>query len=132
MRTLVARPAAKGDAHHALAVPQVIRNNSALAPFCIGKIAVVLTKVFLAVTGIQRGVSSRIRVVVARLTQTVVNSRPCPLLVGCTVHIGYIREQVELAQTHEFHTRGKQRLMSQKFYSSLIIRGIASPQSKKV
>ncbi|MFZ2334551.1 MAG: ribonucleoside-diphosphate reductase subunit alpha, partial [Sideroxyarcus sp.] len=81
----------------AVAALQVIRRNGALVAFDADKIAVALSKAFLAVEGSQSAVSSRLREVVGRLTQTVVNSLTRRLPDGGTVHIEDIQDQVELA-----------------------------------
>lgn len=81
----------------AVAALQVIRRNGALVAFDVDKIAVALTKAFLAVEGSQSAVSSRVREVVARLTQTVVRSLTRRSPDGGTVHIEDIQDQVELA-----------------------------------
>ncbi|MCG2576716.1 ribonucleoside-diphosphate reductase subunit alpha [Dechloromonas sp. XY25] len=76
---------------------QVIRRNGAVVAFHPEKISVALTKAFLAVEGSQSAVSSRVREVVARLTDTVVRSLTRRLPDGGTVHIEDIQDQVELA-----------------------------------
>ena len=81
----------------ALAALQVIRRNGAVVAFHPEKISVALTKAFLAVEGSQSAVSSRVREVVARLTETVVRSLTRRLPDGGTVHIEDIQDQVELA-----------------------------------
>ena len=81
----------------AVAALQVIRRNGALVAFDADKIAVALSKAFLAVEGSQSAVSSRLREVVARLTQTVVRSLTRRSPDGGTVHIEDIQDQVELA-----------------------------------
>ncbi|MBF1164155.1 MAG: ribonucleoside-diphosphate reductase subunit alpha [Dechloromonas agitata] len=80
-----------------LAALQVIRRNGAVVAFDPEKIAVALTKAFLAVEGSQSAVSSRVREVVAQLTDTVVRSLTRRLPDGGTVHIEDIQDQVELA-----------------------------------
>ncbi|KXB30351.1 ribonucleotide-diphosphate reductase subunit alpha [Dechloromonas denitrificans] len=80
-----------------LSAIQVIRRNGALVDFHADKIAVALTKAFLAVDGKQGAVSSRIRDVVAHLTQVVVRSLTRRSPEGGTVHIEDIQDQVELA-----------------------------------
>ena len=85
------------DNDFAVAALQVIRRNGALVAFDADKIAVALTKAFLAVEGSQSAVSSRVREVVARLTQTVVRSLTRRSPDGGTVHIEDIQDQVELA-----------------------------------
>ncbi len=81
----------------AVAALQVIRRNGAVVAFDADKIAVALTKAFLAVEGSQSAVSSRVRDVVAHLTQAVVRSLTRRLPDGGTVHIEDIQDQVELA-----------------------------------
>ncbi len=81
----------------ALAALQVIRRHGAVVDFNPEKISVALTKAFLAVEGSQSAVSSRVREVVARLTETVVRSLTRRLPDGGTVHIEDIQDQVELA-----------------------------------
>lgn len=81
----------------ALAALQVIRRNGAVVAFHPEKISVALTKAFLAVEGSQSAVSSRVREVVARLTDTVVRSLTRRLPDGGTVHIEDVQDQVELA-----------------------------------
>ncbi|WP_228276405.1 ribonucleoside-diphosphate reductase subunit alpha [Dechloromonas sp. H13] len=82
---------------HSVAALQVIRRNGAVVDFHAEKISVALTKAFLAVEGSQSAVSSRVREVVARLTDTVVRSLTRRLPDGGTVHIEDIQDQVELA-----------------------------------
>jgi ribonucleoside-diphosphate reductase alpha chain len=82
---------------HSVAALQVIRRNGAVVEFNPEKISVALTKAFLAVEGSQSAVSSRVREVVARLTD---DRRPLltrRLPDGGTVHIEDIQDQVELA-----------------------------------
>ena len=80
-----------------LAAFQVIRRNGAVVPFDPNKIAVAMTKAFLAQEGSPSAVSSRVREMVARLTETVVHSLTRRLPDGGTVHIEDIQDQVELA-----------------------------------
>lgn len=80
-----------------LAALQVIRRDGAVVAFNSDKIQVALTKAFLAVEGSQSAVSSRVRDVVIRLTQTVTESLTRRLPDGGTVHIEDIQDQVELA-----------------------------------
>ena len=82
---------------HSAAALQVIRRNGALVEFNAEKISLALTKAFLAVEGSQSAVSSRVREVVARLTEAVVRSVTRRLPDGGTVHIEDIQDQVELA-----------------------------------
>ncbi|MFC5771875.1 ribonucleoside-diphosphate reductase subunit alpha [Thauera sinica] len=81
----------------ALAALQVIRRNGAVVAFDPEKIALAMTKAFLAVEGSQSAVSSRVRELVARLTDIVVRSLTRRLPDGGTVHIEDIQDQVELA-----------------------------------
>ncbi|MBL8406062.1 MAG: ribonucleoside-diphosphate reductase subunit alpha, partial [Dechloromonas sp.] len=81
----------------ALAALQVIRRNGAVVHFAPEKVSVAMTKAFLAVEGSQSAVSSRVREVVARLTDVVVRSLTRRLPDGGTVHIEDIQDQVELA-----------------------------------
>jgi ribonucleoside-diphosphate reductase alpha chain len=76
---------------------QVIRRNGALADFNADKIAVALTKAFLAVEGGEAGASSRVRDIVARLAAAVVRALVRRLPDGGAVHIEDIQDQVELA-----------------------------------
>ena len=82
---------------HSVAALQVIRRNGAVVEFNPEKISLALTKAFLAVEGSQSAVSSRVREVVARLTDTVVRSLTRRLPDGGTVPIEDIQDQVELA-----------------------------------
>ena len=82
---------------HSVAALQVVRRNGAVVEFHAEKISVALTKAFLAVEGSQSAVSSRVREVVARLTDTVVRSLTRRLPDGGRVHIEDIQDQVELA-----------------------------------
>jgi ribonucleoside-diphosphate reductase alpha chain len=76
---------------------QVIRRNGTIVAFDADKIAVALSKAFFAVEGSQSAVSSRVREIVARLTDTVLRSLTRRLPDGGTVHIEDIQDQVELA-----------------------------------
>ncbi|SHH54464.1 ribonucleoside-diphosphate reductase subunit alpha [Pollutimonas bauzanensis] len=75
----------------------IIRRNGAVVGFEPGKIAIALTKAFLAVKGGQGAASARIRELVENLTAQVakalVRNRPS----GGTFHIEEIQDQVELA-----------------------------------
>ncbi|WP_153116668.1 ribonucleoside-diphosphate reductase subunit alpha [Rhodocyclus tenuis] len=80
-----------------LAALQVIRRNGAVVPFAADKIALAMSKAFLAVEGGQSAASSRVREIVARLTEVVVASLTRRLPDGGSVHIEDIQDQVELA-----------------------------------
>ncbi|MGF6813243.1 ribonucleotide reductase alpha subunit [Paraburkholderia atlantica] len=76
---------------------KVIRRNGTVVSFEPSKIAIAVTKAFLAVNGGQGAASARVRELVEQLTQNVVRallrSRPN----GGTFHIEDIQDQVELA-----------------------------------
>ncbi|MBA3997352.1 MAG: ribonucleoside-diphosphate reductase subunit alpha [Candidatus Accumulibacter sp.] len=79
---------------------KVIRRNGSIVPFASEKIALAMSKAFLAVDGgpgAQLPYSSRIRDQVARLTETVVGALLRRQPAGGTVHIEAIQDQVELA-----------------------------------
>ena len=76
---------------------KVIRRNGAVVGFEPGKIAVAMTKAFLAVNGAQGAASARIRDLVAGLTESVVAALLRRQPAGGTFHIEDIQDQVELA-----------------------------------
>jgi ribonucleoside-diphosphate reductase alpha chain len=76
---------------------RVIRRNGAVVTFAPGKIAVAMTKAFLAVNGSQGAASARIRELVARLTDAVLGALMRRQPHGGTFHIEDIQDQVELA-----------------------------------
>ncbi len=76
---------------------QVVRRNGEVVAFQPDKISIALTKAFLAVEGEHCAVSSRLRDLVAQLTQTVIRSLTRRLPDGGMVHIEDIQDQVELA-----------------------------------
>ncbi|WP_418648146.1 ribonucleoside-diphosphate reductase subunit alpha [Thauera butanivorans] len=76
---------------------EVIRRNGAVVAFDPGKIAVAMSKAFLAVEGRQGADSSRVRDLVGRLTETVVGALTRRLPDGGMLHIEDIQDQVELA-----------------------------------
>jgi ribonucleoside-diphosphate reductase alpha chain len=82
---------------------QIIRRNGAVVPFEPSKIAVALTKAFLAVHGTQGAASASVREMVERLTEMVVRallrSRPG----GGTFHIEDVQDQVELGLMRAGH-----------------------------
>ena len=73
---------------------KVIRRNGAVVGFEPGKIAVALTKAFLAVNGSQGAASARIRELVAALTEGVVGALMRRRPAGGTFHIEDIQDQV--------------------------------------
>jgi ribonucleoside-diphosphate reductase alpha chain len=76
---------------------QVIRRNGAVVTFEPGKIAVAMTKAFLAVSGAHGAASARVRELVATLTDAVVGALMRRQPAGGTFHIEDIQDQVELA-----------------------------------
>ncbi len=76
---------------------KIIRRNGSVAPFEPDKISIAMTKAFIAVNGGQGIASSKVREVVARLTDDVVNALIRRQPVGGTFHIEDIQDQVELA-----------------------------------
>ncbi|MBA4141531.1 MAG: ribonucleoside-diphosphate reductase subunit alpha [Nitrosospira sp.] len=76
---------------------KIIRRNGAVAAFEPGKISIAMTKAFIAVNGGQGAASARVREVVARLTDDVVNALIRRQPSGGTFHIEDIQDQVELA-----------------------------------
>lgn len=80
-----------------LAEYHIIRRNGAVVNFEPAKIAVAMTKAFLAVSGGQGAASARIRSLVEALTSTVVQALIRHQPSGGTFHIEDIQDQVELA-----------------------------------
>ena len=82
---------------------QIIRRNGAVVAFEPGKIAIALTKAFLAVHGAQGAASASVREMVESLTQNVVRallrSRPA----GGTFHIEDVQDHVELGLMRNGH-----------------------------
>ncbi|TAL76423.1 MAG: ribonucleoside-diphosphate reductase subunit alpha [Burkholderiaceae bacterium] len=74
-----------------------IRRNGAVVGFEPGKIAIAMTKAFLAVNGGQGAASARVRQLVEELTAQVVNALVRNRPGGGTFHIEDIQDQVELA-----------------------------------
>ncbi len=75
----------------------IIRRNGAVGSFEPGKIAIAMTKAFLAVQGGQGAASARIRELVEDLTEQVTNGLVRNRPSGGTFHIEEIQDQVELA-----------------------------------
>jgi len=97
-----AKPAFAGvPADDAAASPytgyQIIRRNGAVVAFEPAKIAVAMTKAFIAVSGGQAAGSARIRELVESMTQSVVQALLRRQPNGGTFHIEDIQDQVELA-----------------------------------
>jgi ribonucleoside-diphosphate reductase alpha chain len=89
-------PEASGDASR-FADFKVIRRNGSVVGFEPGKIAIAMTKAFLAVSGGQGAASARVRELVEQLTQGVVGALMRNKPAGGTFHIEDIQDQVELA-----------------------------------
>jgi ribonucleoside-diphosphate reductase alpha chain len=76
---------------------KVIRRNGAVVPFEPSKIAVAMTKAFIAVDGAQGAASARVREQVAMLTEQVVAALMRRKPEGGAIHIEDIQDQVELS-----------------------------------
>src|SRR5687768_12066624 len=76
---------------------KIIRRNGAVVGFEPDKIAVAMTKAFLAVSGNTAAASAGVREKVAQLTQSVVQSLMRRHPAGGTFHIEDVQDQVELA-----------------------------------
>ncbi len=86
-----------GAADARLAEYKVIRRNGAVVRFEPAKIAIAMTKAFLAVNGGQGAASARVRELVSDLTASVVSALMRRQPHGGTFHIEDIQDQVELA-----------------------------------
>src|SRR5207302_5146558 len=80
-----------------LARYKVIRRNGAVVGCEASKIAIAVTKAFLAVNGAQSAASSRVRELTAQLTDHVVTALMRRKPEGGAIHIEEIQDQVELA-----------------------------------
>src|SRR5258705_4902944 len=76
---------------------KIIRRNGAVVQFEPSKIAIALTKAFLAVSGGQGAASARVRELVEQLTTSVVAALMRRKPQGGTFHIEDVQDQVELA-----------------------------------
>ncbi|MBZ0106268.1 MAG: ribonucleoside-diphosphate reductase subunit alpha [Sulfuricella denitrificans] len=76
---------------------KIIRRNGSVVPFEPAKIAIAMTKAFIAVNGGQAAASARIREQVEALTNAVVNALMRRQPHGGTFHIEDIQDQVELS-----------------------------------
>ena len=85
----IATPAAPGF--------QVIRRNGSVSPFDRSKIAVAMTKAFLAVEGNSAVASRRVHEAVEQLTEEVVASLTRRAETGRTLHIEDVQDRVEVA-----------------------------------
>ena len=93
----VSLPETSIAAPNAYADYKIIRRNGSVVGFEPSKIAVAVTKAFLAVNGSQGAASARVRELVAGLTETVVGALIRRQPAGGTFHIEDIQDQVELA-----------------------------------
>ncbi|WP_011582021.1 MULTISPECIES: ribonucleoside-diphosphate reductase subunit alpha [Chelativorans] len=82
---------------------RVIRRNGSVTPFDPSKIAIALTKAFLAVEGSVAAGSRRVHEVVEDLTEQVVGALTRRNEAGRTFHIEEIQDQVELALMRDGH-----------------------------
>ncbi|MDE0443931.1 MAG: ribonucleoside-diphosphate reductase subunit alpha [Gammaproteobacteria bacterium] len=76
---------------------RVIKRNGSVVPYDDDKIQVALTKAFLAVEGGTAAASSRVRDIVAKLTDQVTSTYRRRMPTGGTIHIEEIQDLVELA-----------------------------------
>src|SRR5512143_458551 len=76
---------------------KIIRRNGAVVGFAPNKIAIAVTKAFIAVQGGQAAASARIRELVESITGQVVNALIRRQPNGGTFHIEDVQDQVELA-----------------------------------
>lgn len=85
---------------------QVIRRNGKVTDFDASKIAIAITKAFLAIEGDSAKDSSRIHDIVSDITTQITNNLTRRLDEGGTVHIEEIQDQVELVlmRTGEYKT----------------------------
>ena len=96
--SISANPASSGiNAESRYADYKIIRRNGSVAPFQPDKIAIALTKAFLAVNGGHEAASARMRDMVQQLTAAVVNALQRHKPSGGTFHIEEVQDQVELA-----------------------------------
>ncbi len=82
---------------------QVIRRNGTVSKFDAGKIAVAMTKAFLAVEGHTAAASRRVHEIVEQLTAEVVSALSRRMSEGRTFHIEDVQDQVELALMRSEH-----------------------------
>src|SRR4026209_1466988 len=83
-------------AHTAPGLIKVIRRNGTVTPFDANKIAVAMTKAFLAVEGDTASASFRIYEKVSSLTKKIADTFTRRLASGGTMHIEEVQDQVEL------------------------------------
>ena len=87
----------QATAASALGDYRIIRRNGAVVAFEPSKIAIAVTKAFLAVNGGQGAASARVRELVEQLTASVVTALVRRQPSGGTFHIEDVQDQVELA-----------------------------------
>lgn len=80
---------------------RVIKRNGTVVSYDPDKIAVAITKAFLAVEGGNAAASSRIHETVARLSEIISNTFSRRMPTGGTIHIEDIQDQVELSLMRE-------------------------------
>ncbi len=93
-------PGVAATAHHVTATRddyRILRRNGAVVAFEPSKIAIAVTKAFLAVNGGQGAASARVRELVEQLTANVVAALMRRQPAGGTFHIEDIQDQVELS-----------------------------------
>lgn len=76
---------------------KVIRRNGTVTPYDANKIAIAMTKAFLAVEGTQASGSPRVHEQVAQLLEKITNAFTRRMPTGGTIHIEDIQDQVELS-----------------------------------
>ena len=97
IRSNIAAAAVDAPADPRFADYKVIRRNGAVVPFEPSKIAVAMTKAFIAVDGAQGAASARVREQVAMLTEQVVAALMRRKPEGGAIHIEDVQDQVELS-----------------------------------
>jgi ribonucleoside-diphosphate reductase alpha chain len=80
---------------------KVIRRNGTVTPYDANKIAIAMTKAFLAVEGVNASGSPRIHETVSNLLQKISQTFTRRLPTGGTIHIEDIQDQVELTLMRE-------------------------------
>jgi len=98
----LAAPIGEGDGIHRVTATsfadyKLIRRNGSVVAFEPGKIAVAMTKAFLAVRGSQAAASSAVREQVEKLTANAVQALLRRQPAGGTFHIEDVQDQVELS-----------------------------------
>nr|WP_111767653.1 ribonucleoside-diphosphate reductase subunit alpha [Nakamurella deserti] len=83
----------------------VIRRNGSTAPFDTGRVAVAITKAFIAVEGDSAGTSSRLRALVAELTEQVSSTLARRHGLERHVNLEDVQDQVELALMRGGHAK---------------------------